>query len=72
MSFKIEKDLLIKTRPFQHGIDLLILEKTEQLVQMERRNTEIRLFNVNYREVHSDKAGYRKFRIIEAFNQRDK
>lgn len=54
------------------NLDLLILEKTEKLIQVEKRNPNIKLFHVNYKEIKSTKSGYRMFHIINGANQFDK
>ena len=69
--FQVNKTLAIKKDPFNKGVYTTILTKTEELLTKEK-HIEIRLFDVNYIEIHSTKPGYRMFKIKEAFNQRDK
>lgn len=72
MALQIHKTLSIKDGPFGiRNLDLIILEKVESLIQIERR-LPIKVFSVNYQEVKSTKVGYRMFYIKEALNQKDK
>jgi len=72
VAFQINKVLAIRLGPFDKGLEDLILNTTEQLVQQEKRNSHIKLFAVEYQEMKSTKPGYRMFKIKEAFNERDK
>jgi len=72
MALKINQTLAIRLGPFEKGIDLLILEKSEAYLRTQMRNPYLSLFSVNYKEEKSTKPGYRMFKVIEGFNQRDK
>jgi len=73
MSFKIDKTLAVYLGPFDKGIDMIILNKVEELLSTQKK-TSVRLFNVAYKEVKYTEAkpGYRYFYIHEAYNNRDK
>lgn len=65
--FNIDRDLAVRLGPFQKSVDIIILEKVEELL-----NYQIKLFYVDYKEIKSNKPGFRMFHISKAYNQRDK
>lgn len=77
MSFIIDRTLAIRLGPFQHSVDLIILNKVEELILKERR-LRLQISHVSYRELPPSKMvtgirpGFRYFKIIEAYGPRDK
>ena len=73
MSFQINRKLVIQQGPFDRGVSMILIEKTEQLIKQER-GINIKLSHLDYKELKADpkKPGYRIFNIKEAFTARDK